>query len=166
MAQRGWIRRTIETPAAQDAAPDEQATPPRPEASIAAGCEVEGRLALEGPLTVHGDFKGAIECHLDVIVAEGGTVQGPIRARSIEVIGSVVGDLDARREIVLHAGGRLHGDVTAASLVVERGACFEGRSTRLQPIAPRPALDASADGADAGAQTPSAGLAPPPPPSR
>jgi cytoskeletal protein CcmA (bactofilin family) len=136
MGQRRWIRRTLEeSPAAQAPAP----TPPAPDASIAPGCELEGRLQLEGPLTVYGDFKGEIACHEDVVVAPGGTVQGPIEARSVEVLGSVVGDLHARREIVLRAGCRLHGDVCAASLVVERGACFEGRSRRLQPIAPRPA---------------------------
>jgi len=142
MGQRGWIRRAIEAPAATDEASDEvpAATPavPTPEASIAAGCELEGRLQLEGPLTVYGDFKGEIHCHEDVIVASTGTVQGPIHARSVEVLGSVVGDLHARREIVLHAGGRLHGDVSTASLVVERGSCFEGHSRQVLPIAPRP----------------------------
>ena len=154
MEQRGWIRRTLGAlPGGDDTAPEPAdagaATATPGAASIAAGCELEGRLQLEGPLVVHGDFKGEIDCQLDVVVAPGGSVQGPIRARSVELLGSVVGDLHARREIVLRAGARLHGDAAAASLVVERGACFEGRSLRLLPIAPRPAPGASDEQAPA-----------------
>ncbi|MGH0033012.1 MAG: bactofilin family protein [Myxococcota bacterium] len=132
-----WIRRALEGPAAGGEAAAAPAPDAAPEMSIAPGCDLEGDLQLDRPLTVHGDFKGSIDCAEHVVVAEHGTVQGPIRARSVEVVGSVVGDLTARREVVLRAGGRLHGDVSAPSLVVERGACFEGRSRRVQPIAPR-----------------------------
>lgn len=146
MARRErWIRRNVADP--PGAEPDPSASQ---EASIAPGCELEGELQLASPLTVYGDMKGAIDCDETVTVAEGGSVQGPIRARSVEVRGSVVGDLHARREVVLHAGGRLRGDVHSASLVVERGARFEGRSHPQEPIARRPPLDAETAAAPEG----------------
>jgi len=134
----GWIRRTLagaKGARASVAAAREMVIEP--------DCALEGRLDLQGPLTVNGEFKGVIECQGDVFVGPHGTVEGPIRARSIELRGSVVGALEARREVVLCAGSRLHGDVAAPSLVVERGAGFEGRSMRVSPLARR--LEADAD---------------------
>jgi cytoskeletal protein CcmA (bactofilin family) len=136
--RRDWIRRALDTSERSSGEPaPPQAASARPEATVAPGCELEGQLKVEGPLTVYGDFTGSIECSDDVVVAPEGTVQGPIQARSVVVQGSVVGDLAARREVVLQEGGKLHGDVKSPSLVIERGACFEGRSERVSPIAPR-----------------------------
>lgn len=137
----GWIRRTLT--GSRGVRAGVGAEPAAREMVIEPDCALEGRLELQGPLTVNGEFKGVIDCQGDVFVGPHGTVEGPIRARSIELRGSVVGALEARREVVLCAGGRLHGDVAAPSLVVERGAAFEGRSTRVSPLVRRSEADAA-----------------------
>jgi cytoskeletal protein CcmA (bactofilin family) len=82
------------------------------------------------------------------LVCEGGTVEAPIRARTVEIRGAVVGDVVASREVVIHASGRLHGDVEAPSLVVARGAFYNGRTKMFRPErvvqtdAPEPELGA------------------------
>jgi cytoskeletal protein CcmA (bactofilin family) len=51
--------------------------------------------------------------------------------------------VEARRDVVLHAGARLHGDVKTPSLVIERGAFFNGRTEMAPPLPRRPyAVDA------------------------
>jgi cytoskeletal protein CcmA (bactofilin family) len=45
----------------------------------------------------------------------------------------VAGDVAASREVVIHATGRIHGDVSTPSLVVERGAFFNGRTRMYRP---------------------------------
>jgi cytoskeletal protein CcmA (bactofilin family) len=132
----GWIRRTLDAPAADGAAPAVTAGAPARITTIERGCEIEGDLSLAGPLIVHGDFRGSIECGDVVTVGVGGSVQARIRARSVEILGSVVGDVEARRDVVLHAGARLHGDVKTPSLVIERGSFFNGR-TEMAPPLPR-----------------------------
>jgi cytoskeletal protein CcmA (bactofilin family) len=145
----GWIRRALE-----EQAPEHGAAAARPAAAIAAparsttierGCEIEGDLCLPGPLLVHGDFRGSIECGDAVTVGAGASVQARIRARSVVIHGSVVGDVEARRDVILHAGARLHGDVKTPSLVIERGAFFNGRTEMAPPLARRPYLAATAD---------------------
>jgi cytoskeletal protein CcmA (bactofilin family) len=107
---------------------------PAPAATrIESGCEVSGRLVIGRPVRVEGEVRGEIESASTVVVAEGGTVEAPIRARTVEIHGAVVGDVTASREVVIHAGGRLHGDVETPSLVVERGAVFNGRTRMYRP---------------------------------
>jgi cytoskeletal protein CcmA (bactofilin family) len=118
----GWIRRALEEQAPEDggaaARPAAAITAPARSTTIERGCEIEGNLCLPGPLLVHGDFRGSIECGDAVTVCAGASVQARVRARSVVIHGSVVGDVEARRDVILHAGARLHGDVKTPSLVI------------------------------------------------
>lgn len=126
-------------------------------ARIERGVEMSGRLVTERPLRVEGEFTGEIQSASAVIVTETGAVEAPIRARSVEIRGAVVGDVQAAREVVIHASGRLHGDVEAPSLVVMRGAFFNGRTrmyrpervAHTDPAAPTPEISAPTPTADA-----------------
>ena len=133
MRPAGWRRllaRPDEIPAP---APVAEAAAPLQGLSIERGCEVSGRLVIGRPVRVEGEVRGEIESASTVVVAEGGTVEAPIRARTVEIHGAVVGDVVASREVVIHAGGRLHGDVETPSLVVARGAVFNGRTRMFRP---------------------------------
>jgi cytoskeletal protein CcmA (bactofilin family) len=114
-----------------DATAAEQAPPES--SRIERGCEMSGKLALDRPLLIEGEFRGAIASESSVVVCEGGSVEAAIRARSVEIHGAVVGDVTASREVVIHAGARLHGDVETPSLVIERGAFFIGRTRMYRP---------------------------------
>jgi cytoskeletal protein CcmA (bactofilin family) len=118
----------VPAPAAQAAA-----GPAQDPSRIEPGCELSGRLVIGRPVRVEGELRGEIESASTVVVAEGGAVEGPIRARTVEIHGAVAGDVAASREVVIHAGGRLHGDVETPSLVIERGAVFNGRTRMYRP---------------------------------
>ena len=100
---------------------------------IAEGCSIDGRLVTDRPVLVLGDACGAIESTSVVRVAEGGSVQGDIRARSVVILGAVVGNVSGRREVQLHATGKLHGDVVTSSFELRCGAFFEGHTRMLRP---------------------------------
>ena len=132
----GWRRLVL-------GAPELKVEPPRPEQELGAseasvaliepGVEMNGRLVVPQSLRVEGEFRGEIESKNTVFVSETGAVEAPIRARTVEIRGAVVGDIVASREIVIHATGRLHGDVETPSLVVMRGATFNGRTRMYRP---------------------------------
>jgi cytoskeletal protein CcmA (bactofilin family) len=156
--QSGWRRLVIggnaegEAPAAQapGAAPASDGF-----ARIERGVEMSGRLVTEKPLRIEGEFRGEIESASMVIVTEGGSVEAPIRARSIEIRGAVVGNVTATRELVVHATGRVHGDMEAPSLVIERGAFVNGRAHMYRPQSALQA-EAEAEAAPAPAPAPAA----------
>lgn len=139
MAMRimGWRRLMIRAPGATATIPAPPAAPVEATSDgfvrIECGVEMTGRLVVERPLRVEGEFRGQIECANAVVVSEGGTVEAPIRARTVEIRGAVVGDVVASREVVIHASGRLHGDVESPSLVITRGAFFNGRTRMYRP---------------------------------
>jgi len=119
-----------------------EALPPSPDEVFAAdphtlvieeGCSIDGRLVTDRSILVLGDACGTIESTSIVRVAEGGSVQGDIRARSIFILGAVVGSVTGRREVVLCATGRLHGDVVTSCFELERGGFFEGHAKMLRP---------------------------------
>jgi cytoskeletal protein CcmA (bactofilin family) len=139
MRSMGWRRLIIGAPEASAApAPAAgsplEATPPGDSyVRIERGVEMTGRLVVERPLRIEGEFRGEIESANAVLVSEGGTVEAPIRARTVEIRGAVVGNVVASREVVIHPSGRLHGDVEAPSLVISRGAFFNGRTHMYRP---------------------------------
>jgi len=106
----------------------------RPKATrIEPGCEVDGVLSLEGPLLIEGEFRGEIRCQDAVTVLQSGTVEASIEARTVTIEGAVVGNVTATREIVIARWGKLHGDVVTPSLVIERGAFFQGATRMYRP---------------------------------
>jgi cytoskeletal protein CcmA (bactofilin family) len=102
-------------------------------AFIERGVEMSGRLVVSKSLRIDGEFSGELESANTVWISESAAVEAPIRARSVEIRGAVVGDIVATREVVIHATGRLHGDVETPSLVVARGATFNGKSRMYRP---------------------------------
>src|SRR5262245_56989206 len=138
MRRVGWKRLTLATPETEPtaAAPDPQthAAPAGPApARIDYGVEMTGRYVVNRPVEVEGEFRGELETTSSVLVCETGSVEAPTRARAVEIHGAVVGDVVASREVVIHATGRLHGDVETPSLVIARGAYFNGRTRMYRP---------------------------------
>jgi cytoskeletal protein CcmA (bactofilin family) len=104
-----------------------------PTAVVEQGFALEGRLVMERPIRVEGDFRGTIECSDTVVVAEGGSVEGDIRAHSVVIHGAVVGNITATRSLLLRSIGKLHGDVITPSFEMERGAFFNGQTQMQRP---------------------------------
>ena len=130
---RGW-RRHWTGPDGDAPADEPIAAPSGPAPTrIEPDCEIEGPFALEGPREVEGEFRGGSASGARGVVGVSGTVEACIEGREVDVHGAVVGDITARREIVLHPTARVHGKLTAPSIVVERGAFFQGETCMYRP---------------------------------
>jgi cytoskeletal protein CcmA (bactofilin family) len=132
----GWRRMVLGAPELTTATPEPEQAAGASEPGVAlieSGVEMNGRLVVPQSLRVEGEFRGEIESAATVFISETGAVEAPIRARTVEIRGAVVGDIVASREVVIHATGRLHGDVETPSLVVVRGATFNGRTKMYRP---------------------------------
>jgi cytoskeletal protein CcmA (bactofilin family) len=148
----GWRRLVLGVPEQEPAAlPEPEAKPvvSSPDAAIIErGVEMNGRLVVKQSLRIEGEFRGELESAASIFITETGAVEAPIRARSVEIHGAVVGNVVASREVVIHATGRLHGDVETPSFVVTRGATFNGRTKMYRPErnlqTAAPAVDAPA----------------------
>jgi cytoskeletal protein CcmA (bactofilin family) len=114
--------------------PTDAAQPPAPSpAEPPAGLRLGGGVVLEGKLTFAGtvridaaDFRGTIETADALVVGDGAHVGADIRCGSVVVHGEVTGSIHARRSVELRPSARVRCDVVTPSIVVEKGAFYQG----------------------------------------
>lgn len=93
---------------------------------IGADLQVEGSLERADSIQVDGTVTGDIHATAEVIVGDGGRVDGDITAPRIVVGGAVSGELEADDELVLRETAELTGDARAPVVVIESGASMRG----------------------------------------
>jgi cytoskeletal protein CcmA (bactofilin family) len=93
------------------------------------GSHVDGELRFETSFRIDGRFTGKVQSNGDLIVGEGGEVEGDVRAGQIFVSGTIRGTIRAGRKVQISARGKVFADLDTPSLVIEDGAFFEGRCT-------------------------------------
>lgn len=91
------------------------------------GSHLRGALEFETHFRVHGKFTGEVTTEGELIVGEGGEVDGEVRVGQIIVSGTVRGSIHASGRVQITATGQVFADVDTPTLIVENGAFFEGR---------------------------------------
>ena len=93
------------------------------------GSHVDGELKFETSFRVDGKFTGRVNTAGDLIVGEGGEVEGDIRVGQIFISGTVKGTIRAAKKIQISSKGKVFAEIDTPALVVEDGAFFQGRCT-------------------------------------
>jgi cytoskeletal protein CcmA (bactofilin family) len=91
------------------------------------GSHVHGELRFDTSFRVDGRFTGTVISEGDLIVGEGGEVEGDLQVGRIFVSGTVRGSVRATGRIQISPTGKVLAEIDTPSLVVEDGAFFEGR---------------------------------------
>lgn len=91
------------------------------------GSNVTGELRFQTSFRVDGKFNGTVVSDGELIVGQGGEVDGDLRVGQIVVSGTVRGSIRAARRIHLSPTGKLLADIDTPSLIIEDGGFFEGR---------------------------------------
>ncbi|MCB0323414.1 MAG: polymer-forming cytoskeletal protein [Bdellovibrionales bacterium] len=107
------------------------ATEPKPSTASASviGSElvVKGELCGNEHLRVEGRVEGIIRlASHSVIVGSTGRIEGDVHADTIEVQGTVVGDLFGGTQVLVHRCGNVRGNITAPQVCLEQGAKLKG----------------------------------------
>ena len=99
-------------------------------AMLGAGSVFEGKLHFEGQVRIDGTFTGEITTTDLLVIGEGAHVSATINCGSVEIRGNSTGNINASESIVLRATAHVEADIYAPSLVIDKGAVFEG-NTRM-----------------------------------
>lgn len=94
---------------------------------VDAGSRFEGELHFDTAFRIDGKVSGTVVSDGNLVVGEGGEVEGEVRVGQVFVSGVVRGRIRAARRIQLSASARVAADLETPSLVIEDGATFEGR---------------------------------------
>ncbi len=111
-----------------------------------AGCEVRGDLRFETTFRVHGRFSGTVESEGELIVGEGGVVEGVVKVGELIVSGRLEGQVDASKRIEIGANGHVEAEISSPVLVIASGAFFQGQCNMAPAEKARPAKPAVVGG--------------------
>lgn len=90
------------------------------------GSHVHGELRFDTSFRVDGKFTGTVASDGDLIVGEGGEVEGDLSVGQIFVSGTVRGSVRASKRIQIAPSGKVYAEIDTPALVIEDGAFFEG----------------------------------------
>lgn len=99
------------------------------ETVIAAGLKIEGKVSADGLVKVHGKIIGDIDCS-SLIISKESEIIGTVRADTVVIDGSVEGPIHGS-DVALKTQAHVKGDIHHASLSIEKGARFDGRSKQM-----------------------------------
>ena len=110
---------------------------------IGAEARMEGRIASDSDICIEGGFDGVIEASAEVLISEGAEVRARVSAKSVVVVGSLEGPIEASELAEIGAGGRMVGDIQCDRVAVRPGAEFEGSIASGEPVSGEATPEAS-----------------------
>ena len=93
---------------------------------IGPSLQVMGTIENAESLRVEGRVIGDISATSELVIAQGGRVEGDVSASRIVAAGTISGDLRATDELVLVKTAKVIGNVNAPVVVMESGASMDG----------------------------------------
>jgi len=96
---------------------------------VDSGCTIRGELEFSSYFRVDGRVEGTVRSRSELVVGEGGVVDGEIEVARCIVGGEVHGTIRAEEQVLLHAGAKVWADIHTPTLVMEDGAFLEGSVT-------------------------------------
>ena len=131
-------------PSSKPAAPKPHSSAPAPSSKspnsapsgrnvLSTDVEIKGSIKFLNDLVVDGKIEGSIISDGALTVGENARIRAEINTRSVVIYGKVHGDIEVVDTVELKANAELVGDIKAASLSIEPGAIFVGKSTVGSP---------------------------------
>ncbi len=90
------------------------------------GSNVTGELRFQTSFRVDGKFSGTVISEGELIVGQGGEVDGDLRVGQIVISGTVSGTIRASRRVHLSPTGTLLADIDTPVLIIDEGGFFKG----------------------------------------
>jgi cytoskeletal protein CcmA (bactofilin family) len=89
---------------------------------------VTGEIRSNEPLIIEGEVQGTIDVagHL-LTIAPRGNVRASVKAKEIDVLGSLQGNIDGADKVYIRNGAKFVGDIHARGIVIEDGGFIRGK---------------------------------------
>ncbi|MGC1323811.1 MAG: polymer-forming cytoskeletal protein [Candidatus Udaeobacter sp.] len=95
-------------------------------ALLSRGVSIKGSVKFLNELLLEGEVEGTIVSTGTLTIGEQARVRGEIRTKSVNVRGTVEGNIFVTERCELHANCTVRGDIEAPRLVVSENATFLG----------------------------------------
>ncbi|GIX42950.1 MAG: cell division protein [Leptospiraceae bacterium] len=84
---------------------------------IGPGSIFEGKFYISGSLRIDGKFQGEIKTEDELVIGETGKVKTNIKARSVVIAGTMIGNIQATEEVRIEKNGKLLGDIETGTMI-------------------------------------------------
>ncbi|MBU4332346.1 polymer-forming cytoskeletal protein [Patescibacteria group bacterium] len=99
---------------------------------IGPGVGVKGDFEGEGDVIVEGKLEGSLKTKNNLRIGPGAKVSADLEADNVYIAGKVQGNIKAENEVELAESARIDGNITTHSLLVGRGASFNGQCSMVE----------------------------------
>jgi cytoskeletal protein CcmA (bactofilin family) len=107
---------------------DHTLMPTQSGAFLSQGVSIKGAVKFLNGMFIDGKVKGTIDSSGTLTIGEHARIRGDIRTKSVNVRGTVEGNIFATERCELQANCTLRGDIEATWLVVNENATFLGNA--------------------------------------
>jgi cytoskeletal protein CcmA (bactofilin family) len=129
---------------------------------------IKGELTGSEDLTIEGHVEGKIELRQNVLtIGPNGKIKAQVFAKSVIILGEVIGNVTASEKVDLRDNGSVDGDIAAPRVAIAEGAHFRGSIDMQRSAAkaeakpaPQPAAAPSTPAQSAAPQPAPAGAGP------
>lgn len=88
---------------------------------------IKGELSGSEDLTIEGQVEGKIELKENVLtIGTNGKIKAQVFAKTVIVLGEVVGNITASEKVDIRDNGSVDGDITSPKVAIAEGAHFRG----------------------------------------
>jgi cytoskeletal protein CcmA (bactofilin family) len=142
------------------AAPSNGIESPVAKAFLGKGVVIKGQILSRENLTIEGEVEGTIEMNEHrLTIAANGNVRANVKARDIELLGSMQGKIEAVEKVYIRRSAKFVGDIQCAGIVIEDGAYIKaGIDLSRQPADKKHSSAGVANGKDTSFDLPRSGV--------
>lgn len=97
------------------------------------GVSIGGEFEAKGDVRLDGKLKGKMRVTDRLTVGPSGEVEADLEAGEVIIMGQFKGTIHALRRLELRKGAKVVADISTASLIIEEGVFFQGRSSMASP---------------------------------
>jgi len=101
-------------------------TPAQASGLLSRGVSIKGSVKFRNQLLIDAEVEGSIDSPGALTIGEHARIRGEVRAKSVQVKGTVDGNIFATERCELQAGCTIRGDIKAPRLIVDERATFLG----------------------------------------
>jgi cytoskeletal protein CcmA (bactofilin family) len=99
---------------------------------VAADLVVTGDLQADGVIRIEGRVAGNVVSGIQILLSEGGVVEGDLRTREAVLGGEVHGNVIASERVEVQPTAAVHGDIITPRLLIQEGGRVNG-GVRMEP---------------------------------
>lgn len=97
--------------------------------ALEAETTITGNIEPPKDIRIDGKLVGNINCSGKVIIGQMGSVTGNIVSTNVEIMGTVIGNLDVAETLTLKSTSFFEGDICTQLLIIEPKATLNGKCT-------------------------------------